>query len=346
MIKIENNRKKKMKKSTKKVVVTGGAGAIAYSLLFRIANGDIFGYDQPIILNILDLPEFVKVLEGVKMELKDCVFPLLEAVHVGSDTQLLFEDVQAAILIGSKPRGPGMERSDVMKDNAKIFVEQGKALNDRADPNVLVYVVGNPCNTNCLIAIHHAPKISPKNFHAMTRLDQNRATSRLAERAGVEIDEVAKVTIWGNHSSTQVPDITHATINGKSALDAINDRKWCETEFFSMVQKRGAEVIAARGKSSAASAANAVVDAMRDLVVPTPPDTWYSSGIYSKGNPYGIDEDLVFSFPCRTLNDGKIEIVKNLSWDSFISEKIRASEKELIEERNSTRNGWEEYARR
>lgn len=322
-----------MKKSVKNVVVTGGAGAIAYSLLFRIANGDMFGYDQPIALSIVELPDFVKVLEGVKMELEDCAFPLLKSIRIGSDPQEMFERAHYAILVGSKPRGPGMERSDVINDNAKIFVEQGRALNTSADPNVLVFVVGNPCNTNCLIAMHHAPRIPKSRFHAMTRLDQNRAVGMLAGHAGVGVEDVTHMTIWGNHSATQVPDFTNALIGGTPATEVIKDRTWLEEAFVPRVQKRGAEVIAARGKSSAASAANAIVDGVKALVTPTSNGQWYSSSIYTKGNTYGIDQNLVFSFPCRTLHDGTIEVVQELPWDNFIKEKVLATERELIEER-------------
>ena len=322
-----------MNKDIKRVLVTGGAGQIAYSLLFRIANGDFLGLQNPISLHILDLPDAVKSLEGVKMELEDCAFPLLKEIRIGSDIKKMFESVDFAFLVGAKPRGPGMERSDLLVDNGKIFIAQGQALNDTADPNVKVLVVGNPCNTNCLIARHHAPKIPKKNFHAMTRLDQNRAVFQLAHKAGVEISEVSNMVIWGNHSSTQVPDFLNAKIKGISAKEAIKDQTWFEKEFIPNVQKRGATIIAARGKSSAASAANAAIDAFKAILTPTPAGQWFSSGVCSDGNSYGIEKDLIFSFPCRSKGDGDYEIVENVVWDNYLKEKIKASEKELVEER-------------
>lgn len=316
-----------------RIAVTGGAGQIAYSLLFRIAHGDVLGYDQPIALHILEIPEALTVLEGVKMELEDCAFPLLKEIVIGSDPRIVFKNVDYAILVGAKPRGPGMERGDLLKENAKIFIEQGAALNDVANPNVKVLVVGNPCNTNCLIAMTHAPKIPKQNFFAMTRLDQNRGISLLAAKASVPITEVSHMTIWGNHSATQVPDFIHAKIGGKPAPEVIRDKTWLEETFISKVQKRGAEVIAVRGKSSAASAANAIVDAMRDIVFPTPEGEWFSMAVHSNGNSYGVDPNLVYSFPCVSKGNGKLEIVKGLEWNDFLREKNRATEKELIEER-------------
>lgn len=321
-------------KSLKRVAVTGGAGQIAYSLLFRIAAGELFGKDQPVALHILEVPEALQQLEGVKMELQDCAFPLLKEVLIGSDPQTIFRNVHYALLIGAKPRGPGMERADLLKDNGKIFVGQGKALNDVADKNVLVLVVGNPCNTNCLIAMKHAPKIPTANFHAMTRLDQNRAVAMIAEKANVNCSEIACMTIWGNHSSTQVPDATHVKINGKPVDKFLNEAGWFEKTLIPTVQKRGAAVIAARGKSSAASAANAIIDAVKAIENPTPEGTWFSSAVYSGNNPYGIEPDLMFSFPCRSLGHGKYEIVKNVSLTDFIAKKIKESEKELLEEKN------------
>lgn len=326
-----------MNKPIKKVAVTGAGGQIAYSLLFRIANGDFLGPDQPIALHLLDLPVVEESLKGVKMELDDCVFPLLKEVRIGSQPEEMFEGIHYAFLVGSKPRGPGMERKELLADNGKIFIEQGKALNRAASRDVRVLVVGNPCNTNCLIAMHHAPDLPRNHFHAMTRLDQNRAVFQLAAKANVDIKEVGQVTIWGNHSSTQVPDFVNAKIHGKAATQVLTDRKWLENEFVPMIQKRGAQVIAARGKSSAASAANAAVDALKAITVPTPHDNWFSSGIYAKGNPYGIDEELVFSFPCRSNGKGDFEIVKGLQIDSFLKEKIAITQKELMEERDLVR---------
>lgn len=322
-----------MTKPLKRVAVTGGAGQIAYNLLFRIATGEMLGTDQPIALHILEIPEALKMLEGVKMELEDCAFPLLKEIHIGSDPKEIFKGVDYALLVGAKPRGPGMERGDLLNDNGKIFVEQGKALNDVADPNVKILVVGNPCNTNCLIAKANASRISVKNFFAMTRLDENRAAAQLAEKAGVDVDVIKNVTIWGNHSATQVPDFTNAKIHGEPVEEKIHDKTWLEGEFISTVQKRGAAIIAARGKSSAASAASAAIDTIKALVNPTPKDNWYSVALFSQNNPYGIDQNLIFSFPCRTTAEGNVEIVKNLPWNEFITNKIKLSEKELIEER-------------
>lgn len=323
-----------MNKPIKRIAITGGAGQIAYSLIFRIANGDFLGSDQPVALHLLDLPEGVEMLKGVKMELDDCVFPLLKEIQIGSRAEEVFGGVHYAFLVGAKPRGPGMERKDLLADNGKIFVEQGKALNRAASKDVRVLVVGNPCNTNCLIAMHHAPDLSRKHFHAMTRLDQNRAVYQLALKAKVGIEEVTHVAIWGNHSSTQVPDFVNAKIHGNPVLKAIPDRKWLETEFISTIQKRGAQVIAARGKSSAASAANAAVGALRSITVPTPPGQWFSSAIYAAGNPYGVNEELVFSFPCRSQGKGDSEIVPGLQIDPFLKEKIALTQKELMEERD------------
>lgn len=322
-----------MSKPTIHVAVTGGAGQIAYSLLFRIANGDLLGKDQPIALHILELPEVLKVLEGVKMELDDCAFPLLKEIHIGSDPHKVFEGVQYALLVGSKPRGPGMERGELLRDNGKIFIGQGQALNDAADENVKVLVVGNPCNTNCLIAMRNAPRLNPRNFHAMTRLDQNRSTSLLATKSGADVTDVTNVTIWGNHSSTQVPDFYHARIHGQPVTQVIKDLPWLENEFMPIVQKRGAAIIAARGKSSAASAASAALDAMRSILIPTQKGDWFSSGVCSDGNPYGIEQNLIFSFPCRSNGDGTYEIVNDVAWNDQLRRKIELSEKELMEER-------------
>lgn len=323
-----------MSKPLKRVAVTGGAGQIAYSLLFRIAAGELFGKDQPVALHILEVPEALQALDGVKMELQDCAFPLLQEIHVGSDPHTIFRDVHYAILVGAKPRGPGMERGDLLKDNGKIFVGQGKALNAVADKNVHVLVVGNPCNTNCLIAMKHAPKIPRENFHAMTRLDQNRAVAMVAEKAKAAILDVTCMTIWGNHSSTQVPDATHVKVRGKAINQVITDAAWFDKELIPAVQKRGAAIIAARGKSSAASAANAILDAIRSLETPTSKDTWFSSAVFTGNNPYGIDKDLIFSFPCRSRGDGSYDIVKDVVSNEAIAKRIKDSEKELLEERS------------
>jgi malate dehydrogenase len=319
-----------MSKALKRVAVTGAAGQIAYNLLFRIASGEMLGLDQPVALHLLEIPPSLEALKGVVMELEDCAFPLLKEIHFGTDPNEIFKGVNIALLVGAKPRGPGMERKDLLSENGKIFIEQGKALNSHAAGDVLVLVVGNPCNTNALIAMHNAPKIPKHRFFAMTALDEHRAVAQLAKKAHCSVTEVSHLTIWGNHSATQVPDFPNAKIKGKSALEVIHDRNWCEKEFIPLVQKRGAAIIAARGKSSAASAAHAALTTIRALVFPTP---FFSCGLISNGNPYGIEENLIFSFPCRSKGEGKIEIIAGLHWDSFIRGKIMATQQELIEER-------------
>lgn len=323
-----------MSKQPLHVAVTGGAGQLAYQLLFRIASGELFGADQPIVLQVLELKEALAPLEGVKMELQDCAFPLLRAIEITSDPFEAFKDAHYALLIGSKPRGPGMERGDLLQENGKIFVEQGKALNEVAQKEVKVFVVGNPCNTNCLIAMSQAPRLSRKNFYAMTRLDQNRATFLLSQKAQCPVQEVSNVTIWGNHSATQVPDFVHARIKGQPAETVIKDRRWLEAEFIESVQKRGAAIIKARGKSSAASAAQAILDAVRDTLSPTVQDGWFSSAIATEGNPYGIAENLVFSFPCRASHGGEISIIPGLDMKGFLESRLLATERELLEERD------------
>ncbi len=323
-----------MSEAIKRVVVTGGAGHIAYSLLFRIANGDMLGKDQPISLNILEIPQAMSVLEGVKMELQDSAFPLLKEVKIGSDPIEIFEGADYALMVGSKPRGPGMERSDLLADNGKIFVEQGKALDKVASKEVIVLVVGNPCNTNCLICMNNAPSIPRKNFHAMTLLDQNRASAQLAQKAEVDIEKVTNVVIWGNHSNTQVPDFYHALINGIEAPQVIDDEKWFLDSFLPTVQTRGSAIIKARGSSSAASAANAAICTMKSIVFPTEEGLWFSSAVSTDQNPYGIEKNLIFSFPCFSKGMGQYDIVPGIEWNDFLSEKIKLSEKELIEERN------------
>jgi malate dehydrogenase len=320
-------------KPIKHVAVTGGAGQIAYNLLFRIASGEMLGHDQPIALHILEVPEVLSALEGVKMELEDCAFPLLHEIHVGSDPFQIFKNVELALLVGAKPRGPGMERGDLLKENGKIFIQQGQALNSVASPKVRVLVVGNPCNTNCLITMHHAPKIPRTSFYAMMRLDENRSKNQLAMKAGVEVKEITHMTVWGNHSATQVPDAFHARINGKPAYDVIQNPDWLNATFITTVQKRGAAIIAARGKSSAASAASAVIDTVQAMTRPTAPGEWVSAAICSDGNPYGIAENLIFSFPCRFHANGCHEIISDLEWTHELEERIRISEQELKEER-------------
>ncbi|PCI94226.1 malate dehydrogenase [Candidatus Aerophobetes bacterium] len=321
-----------MTQALKKVAITGGAGQIAYSLLFRIASGELFGGDTPLELRIIEVPAAMEALKGVVMELEDCSFPLLKEIKIGSDPHELFDGIDLALLVGAKPRGPGMERKDLLADNGKIFIEQGKALN-KASKDVKVLVVGNPCNTNCRIAMHYADKVPKDRFFAMTFLDQNRAEAQLASKAGVDVTEIDHVIIWGNHSATLVPDFSNARIKGKPVVDVVTDHKWLEGEFIECVQKRGAAVIKARGKSSAASAANAVLDTAKALYTETEKDKWFSVALFSEGNPYGIDEDLIFSFPCRTTKDLKVEIVRGLEINSFMKEKIAITEKELVEEK-------------
>lgn len=321
-------------KPLKRIAITGAAGQIAYSLIFRIAAGDLLGPDQPVALHLLDLPESETVLKGMEMELNDCVFPLVKEIKTGSRAEELFEGVHYALLVGSKPRGPGMERKDLLSDNGKIFVGQGNALNKSAAKDVRVFVVGNPCNTNCLIAMHNAPNLPRSQFFAMTRLDQNRAVFQLAAKAGSTVEEVTNVTIWGNHSSTQVPDFVNTKIRGKAATEVIHDRKWLEEYFVQKIQKRGAEVIAARGKSSAASAANAIIGSIRSVLNPTPQGHWFSLAVSSESNPYDIASGLVFSFPCRSHGKGDWGIVPGLMIDPFLKEKLKLTQKELIEERD------------
>ncbi len=321
-----------MSSSIKRIAITGGSGQIAYSLLFRLAIGELLGPAQPISLHILELPSALESLKGVVMELKDCAFPLLREIHIGSNPEEVFKGVDYAFLIGAKPRGPGMERKELLAGNGKIFVEQGRAL-AKVAPQALVLVVGNPCNTNCLIALKNAKGMSSSQFFAMTRLDQNRAVALLAEKTGALVKEIEHVTIWGNHSLTQVPDFLNAKIRGKKAEEVICDRKWCEEVFISSVQKRGAVVIAARGKSSAASAAHAALEAMHSLIYPTKPGQFFSMSLLAGKNPYGINPDIVFSFPCISKGEGKVEIVPGLMLDAFLKSKIVLSEKELLEEK-------------
>jgi malate dehydrogenase len=320
-----------MANQTRHIAVTGSAGQIAYSLLFRLIQQPLYEGDS-IILHLLDLPEQMKALEGVAMELEDAACSHLKAIQIGSEPEVVFKDVDFAFLVGAKPRGPGMERSDLLFQNAAIFKEQGKALQDVAGNDLRVLIVGNPCNTNAWILSHFAPNIPKTRIHAMTRLDQNRARSLLAKKAMVSLDQVSFPVIWGNHSSTQVPDFTHTTVRGLPVTEKL-ERSWLENDFFSQVQQRGAAIIGARGKSSAASAASAAWDAAWDILHPTPEGQMFSSAVYSLGNPYGIDEDLFFSFPCRMNRDLNLEVVGGFSWDHFIQTKIKLTENELIAER-------------
>ncbi len=316
-----------------RIAVTGGGGNIAYSLLFRIASGEMFGQRQPVKLHILEVPEAVNLLKGVEMELNDCAYPLLEEVVTGSNPEEVFGDIYLAILVGAKPRSKGMERKDLLRENARIFMEQGRALDRSARRDVKVLVVGNPCNTNCWITMKCAPGLDPRNFHALTRLDQNRQTYQLARKAGVSVKEVQRTLIWGNHSATQVPDILNPRINQKPVKEVIRDHRWLEEDLFRKLQQRGAEIIEARGKSSAASAAGAVLDAVRALEHPSDEGEWYSDCVISDGNPYGIKDDLIFSFPCVGFGNGKWDFAYGLQVDSFLKEKLALTEKELLEEK-------------
>lgn len=318
-----------------RVAVTGGAGQIAYSLLFRIGNGEVFGPDQPVILQILEIPQAMEALQGVVMELKDSAQPLVKDIITSDDPNVAFKDANWAILVGGKPRGPGMERKDLIAANGSIFVGQGKALNDNAAKDIRVVVVANPCNSNCLVAKANAPAIPADRWFAMTRLDENRAKSQLADKAGVDVTEVTNVGIWGNHSATQFPNFEHAKIGGKPAEEVIGDREWLEGEFITTVQKRGAAIIAARGKSSAASAANAALDTIRSIITPTAEGDWFSAAIPSDGNPYGIEDGLMYSFPLRSDGNGNIEIVEGLELSDYAVEKAKATETELKEEREA-----------
>ena len=322
-----------------RVAVTGAAGQIGYALVFRIASGAMFGPDQPVILQMIEVPfdKPMQALGGVAMELADCAFPLLHDMVLTSDPAVGFKDVNWACLVGSKPRGPGMERGDLIKENGPIFTGQGRAINDHAASDVRIAVVGNPCNTNCLIAMHSAPDVPNPRFTAMTRLDQNRAQAQLAERAGVLTKDVKNVLIWGNHSSTQVPDYVHATIGGKPVSEVIQDKKWLQGEFIETVQKRGAAIINARGASSAASAANALVDHVRDLCLPTPKGEWNSVCVPSDGS-YGVPKGLISSFPVRSDGQGSYEIVQGLELDDFLTPRIKASADELLGERELVAN--------
>ncbi len=324
-------------KSPITVAVTGGAGQVAYSLLFRLANGEVFGMDQPVNLIIKEVPQFVGTLEGVKMELDDCAFPLLGKVSLTDSDEDAFAGANLALLVGATPRGPGMERKDLLMMNATSFRDQGSAINKTAAPDIRVVVVGNPCNTNCLIAMSHAPDVPRERFTALTRLDQNRSMAQLAIKSGHPVTDVTRMTIWGNHSSTQYPDFENARIGGEPAQNVINDRHWLENTFIEMIQKRGAAIIAARGKSSAASAANAVLDHVRALLNKTEGDDWYSMAVASEGNKYGIADNLIFSFPCRSDGDGNWEIVEGAHISQFASKKLDTTQFELIGEREDVK---------
>lgn len=319
-------------KSPVRVSITGAAGNIGYALAFRIAAGDMLGPDQPVILQLLEIPPALPALQGVVMELNDCAFPLLVEIIATDDANVAFRDSNFALLVGAKPRGPGMERKDLLSQNGAIFGPQGKAINDNASKDVRVLVVGNPANTNCLIAQSAAPDIDPKQFTAMTRLDHNRALSQLAEKTGKHVNDIKQMTIWGNHSATQYPDISKCTIDGSPATGVV-EQSWYRNEFIPKVQKRGAEIIQARGASSAASAASAAIDHLRDWTLGTPDGDWVSMAIPADGS-YGVKPGVIYSYPC-TCKHGKYEIVQGLTTDDFSSAKMKATEEELREERAS-----------
>ncbi|MFY7928223.1 MAG: malate dehydrogenase, partial [Oligoflexus sp.] len=313
--------------------VTGAAGQIGYSLLFRIASGELFGPNTKVRLSLVELPAAVKAAEGTAMELEDCAFPTLDGIDIYDNPEKGFEGVNWALLVGSKPRGPGMERNDLIRDNGPIFVAQGKAL-AKAASDIRVCVVGNPCNTNALIAQHNCREVPATRFSAMTMLDENRARAQLALKAGVNVGAVQNLAIWGNHSSTMVPDFDNALIHGKPVTQVITDRKWLEGDFFATVQKRGAAIIAARGKSSAASAASACIDHVRQFLTKTPEGQWFSAAVPSDGKMYDIPAGLIYSFPVRSKGDGTYEIVRDLKLTPFAKEMINITTKELLAERD------------
>ena len=315
-----------------KVAVTGAAGQIGYSLVFRIASGAMFGPEQPVALSLIEIPNALGALEGVVMELHDCAFPLLKSITPTADLDEGFREVNWALLVGSVPRKAGMERKDLLGINGKIFTGQGQAIEKNASADVRNLVIGNPCNTNCLIAMSNAKQIPRDRWFAMTRLDENRAKAQLAHKAGVEVTAVANMTIWGNHSATQYPDFYNAKINGRSANEVIRDEAWLKGNFITTVQQRGAAIIKARGLSSAASAANAVVDTVRSLITDTPREDWHSVALCSTGE-YGVEKGLICSFPVR-VKDGRPEVVQNVPMNEFSRGKIEASVNELKEEKS------------
>ncbi len=318
-----------------KVAVTGAAGQIGYSLLFRLASGALLGPDRPVELRLLEITPALKALEGVVMELDDCAFPTLAGVEIGDDASTVFDGVNLALLVGAKPRGPGMERADLLEANGAIFTAQGKALGEVAADDVRIGVTGNPANTNALIAMSNAPDIPQERFSALTRLDHNRAISQLAAKTGAPVTDIKKMTIWGNHSATQYPDIFHAEVAGKNAAETVDDQAWLENDFIPTVAKRGAAIIEARGSSSAASAASATIDAAHDWLHGSADGDWVSMAVISDGS-YGVPEGLVSSFPVTT-RDGNWEIVQGLEIDDFSRARIDASTQELADEREAVR---------
>lgn len=330
-----------MSKSSVRVAVTGAAGQIGYALLFRLASGEVFGHDVDVHLQLLELPQALDALNGVKMELDDCAFPNLASVTCTDQMEVAFKDADWALLVGSVPRKAGMERKDLLTINGGIFTKQGQALDQHASPDCKVLVVGNPCNTNAYIAKSVCKRLPAKNFFAMTMLDQNRACSQLAEKAGVHLTAVKNIAIWGNHSATQYPNFFDATINGKAVTEVIGDHEWLKGEFLSTVQQRGAAIIKARGASSAASAANAAIDTVKNLIKPTAPGEFFSVAVSSDGS-YGVPEGLMFSYPIRS--DGQNwEIVQDIVLNDFSHEKVAATQQELIEEREAVQELLAEF---
>jgi malate dehydrogenase len=318
-----------------KIAVTGAAGQIGYSLLFRLASGALLGADRPVELRLLEIEPALKALEGVVMELDDCAFPTLAGVEIGHEPQKIFDGVNLALLVGARPRTKGMERGDLLEANGAIFTEQGKALNEVAADDVRIGVTGNPANTNALIAMSNAPDIPKERFTALTRLDHNRALSQLAAKAGCSVTDIKKMTIWGNHSATQYPDIFHAEISGKNAAEVVGDQDWLENDFIPTVAKRGAAIIEARGASSAASAASATIDAARDWLSGSPEGDWVSMAVVSDGS-YDVPEGLVYSYPVTT-SAGSWEIVQGLEIDDFSRGRMDATANELVEERDAVK---------
>ena len=332
----KKTREEILMKAPVKVTVTGAAGQIAYSILFRIASGQMLGSDQPISLQLLEITPAMKALEGVMMELDDCAFPLLASIKASDDANMAFDGCDYGMLVGARPRGPGMERSDLLAANGGIFKDQGSAINSVANDHVKIVVVGNPANTNALVCIQNAPDVPPEQITAMTRLDHNRAKYQIAKKAACDVSEVKKLTIWGNHSTTQYPDLHHAEVAGKAAMSFV-EPDWYDKEYIPKVAKRGAEIIDARGASSAASAANAAIEHMRDWVLGTPSDDWTSMGVWSDGNNYDVSSGLVYSFPVK-CSGGKYEIVTGLAVSDYSRQKMNDTQTELLEEKEAVSN--------
>jgi malate dehydrogenase len=320
-----------------RVAVTGAAGQICYNLLFRIANGDLLGDDQPVILHLVDIPQAIDACQGVRMELEDCAFPLLKGIEVTADYEEGFGDIDVAVLVGAKPRGPGMERADLLKDNGKIFVGQGDAIDKHAKEDVKVLVVGNPCNTNALIAQSRASRTNPANYTAMTRLDQNRALAQLSNKAGVDTDEIKNLAVWGNHSPTMFPNWFDAHVDGKPIADVIGDDEWLKGEFLKTVQQRGKAIIDARGKSSAASAGSAALDHVYSWATGEMTGDFVSMAVPSDGS-YGVPEGIIFSFPCRITSPWNYEIVQGIELNDFAKKAIEKTAQELVDERDAVKD--------